>query len=87
MPRIMLLVGLAITISGCVSVGGKPDPIVELRNITCPSEAPPAIPDISPRPEGDIRLLAADRIRLEGTWEGIQIRQDAYRESWNECSK
>ena len=87
MPRIMLLVGLAFTITGCISVGGKPDPVVQVHKITCPSESPPEIPDISPRPEGDLRLLAADRIRLEGDWKAIQIRQNAYTNSWQDCSQ
>lgn len=82
MPLKVLLLSLALALTGCVG------PTVVPREITCPTEPPPTIPELPKRPDPpDLRSLEPDRYRIEGLWEGIKTRQSAYRESWDECPK
>ena len=83
MPGKVLLVSLAIAVAltGCA---GSPPPVV--HEIRCPTEPPPEIPTLPPRPDPpDLRALEPDRYRIEGTWEGIDTRQAEYRKTWDDC--
>ena len=83
MPGKVLLFSLAIAIAltGC---GGTSVVPVE---ITCPSEPPPDILKLPPRPDPpDLRSLEPDRYRIEGLWKGMQARQADYRKTWRACT-
>ena len=82
----LALAALALTLTACGA--SRPDipppPVVEI--LRCPSEPPPLLPDLPPRPEtGDIRDLVPDRYRVEGLWAGARIEAQAYREAWETC--
>ena len=82
MPKALLAVFLALVVAACGISSGPP--IVEVREITCPSIDPPALPPLPPRPN-DLRLLEPDRYRIEGIWSSFQIKWDAYLESYSKC--
>ena len=73
---------ILLLVAAC-GAGSRP-PVIEVQEITCPSEPPPEIPPLPPRP-GDLRGLEPDRYRIEGIWDGIQTRQAAYRQAWVNC--
>ena len=86
MPGTLLRVALAslfaLGVAACGLTTSKP--IVEVREITCPTEDPPPLPPLPPRPD-DLRLLEPDRYRIEGIWKGYQKVWDAYMQSRREC--
>ena len=77
------LVATAFLLTSCASTNV---PIVEVREIRCPSQPPP---DFGPRPAlpdtGDLRDFEPYAYRIDGWGKGVEERQSAYRESWNEC--
>ncbi|MCY4470774.1 MAG: hypothetical protein OXC08_18830 [Thiotrichales bacterium] len=76
---VSLLAALALV--GCASKPSPPPPPV-VHEIRCPTEPPPEIPDLPPRPN-DLRELEADRYRIEGLWSGVQIEQEEYSGVWH----
>jgi len=84
MPRFLLLISVAIGLTGCVTTPTKV--VTEYESIRCPSISPPAIPPLPVRPDSnDVRKLEPDRYLIEGLWKGVQARQDAYAEAWRDC--
>ena len=80
----MLRVACLITtlaLIGCGEVRTS-NPIPVVHELRCPTEPPPEIPELPPRPN-DLRDLEADRYRIEGLWNGVQIEQDEYSGVWH----
>lgn len=85
MSRFLLCGGMALILSGCFGLGA-PQTTTLVDNITCPAEPPPEIPELPDRAD-DLRLMPANRERIDGIWAGVVVRQDAYRETHSECPK
>ena len=74
----------AVLLTGCLASTGKP--IVEVREIRCPSVPPPEFGDRPALPEtGDLRDFEPYAYRADGWGASVETKQAAYRESWEEC--